>query len=134
MTKTKINPKMKLEKWGDLEMDLNSSFNERLNRSPEPEHLAEIFVQGRTDILECMDEELDTGRVIQEIEIDCIIEPQENQKPQELHCSCQTLYDEFKFYIQCDQCNVWYHGECEDVTSDQAELIDLYACKSCSSK
>lgn len=132
MATTEIDPKRVLEKWGDLEMDLNSSYIERLNSSPEPEHLALIFLQGGTNILGCMDEELITEKKMQHIEIDGIVEPQEDQNT--LHCSCQTLYDESKFYIQCDLCSIWYHGECEDVTSDQAEEIDMYSCKFCSSK
>ncbi|CAO1405011.1 unnamed protein product [Diamesa tonsa] len=134
MSTVAIDPRRKLERWGDMEMDLNSSYTERLNRSPEPVHLAEIFSHGGNNILDYMDEELRTGKIMQRTVIDGIVEPQDNQNSQELHCSCQTLYDETKFYIQCDQCSIWYHGECEDVTSEQADLIDIYACKACCSK
>uniref|UniRef100_A0A671PC65 Nucleosome-remodeling factor subunit BPTF-like n=1 Tax=Sinocyclocheilus anshuiensis TaxID=1608454 RepID=A0A671PC65_9TELE len=29
-----------------------------------------------------------------------------------LYCICKTPYDESKFYIGCDLCSNWYHGEC----------------------
>ncbi|CAO1409260.1 unnamed protein product [Diamesa serratosioi] len=133
------NPKQRLEAWGDLTMDLDSSFNEKLNKSPEHEHLAAIFAYGdnlfRRYFTDDEEKHLESGKVAQKTEFDCIIEPDENQdRTQDLHCSCQTLYDDSKFYIQCDECNIWYHGECEDVTSEEADLIDLYSCKNCNSK
>lgn len=135
MSTTTNNPRERLERWGDLEMDLDSSFSEKLNRSPDHIHLAEIFIHGEINILEYVDDESNLEEEMQIAEIDYIIQPEEYlQTPIELHCSCRTIYDESKFYILCDNCNIWFHGECEDVTSKQAELIDLYACKTCCSK
>ena len=127
-----INPKTILVKWEDLEMDLNSSFNERLNRSPEQAHLEQIFINGKNNILNYVNGDSNSAKTS---EIAAIVEQSENQEStQDLHCSCQTVYDDSKFYIQCDKCNIWYHGDCEKVTSEQAEHIDIYACKKCRSK
>ena len=133
------NPKQRLEAWGDLTMDLDSSFNEMLNKSPDHVHLAEIFANGENIFhkyfLDHEERLLNAGKVSQKTEIDCIVQPDENQdNTLDLHCSCQTLYDDTKFYIQCDECNIWYHGECENVTPEDADHIDLYSCKKCSSK
>ena len=33
--------------------------------------------------------------------------------------------------IQCDGCDCWYHGECVDVTEQQAETMETYLCMLC---
>eukprot|EP00253_Pinus_taeda_P019403 PITA_19403 len=50
----------------------------------------------------------------------------------ETHCgSCDRLYKEGEFWIQCDDCDIWYHGRCVRVTQKQSKNIDLYTCPHC---
>ena len=37
-------------------------------------------------------------------------------KNQKTYCICNSVYDKKRFYIQCDQCSNWYHGECVNIT------------------
>uniref|UniRef100_A0A671PHD3 Nucleosome-remodeling factor subunit BPTF-like n=1 Tax=Sinocyclocheilus anshuiensis TaxID=1608454 RepID=A0A671PHD3_9TELE len=43
-----------------------------------------------------------------------------------LYCICKTPYDESKFYIGCDLCSNWYHGECVGITEKEAKKMDDY--------
>ena len=38
----------------------------------------------------------------------------------QLYCVCSTPYDESRFYISCDYCKGWFHGECVGVPEEQA--------------
>ncbi|KTF79071.1 hypothetical protein cypCar_00039121 [Cyprinus carpio] len=42
---------------------------------------------------------------------------------------CKTPYDEF--YIGCDLCSNWYHGECVGITEKEAKKMDDYICSEC---
>ncbi|XP_066520172.1 nucleosome-remodeling factor subunit BPTF-like [Hoplias malabaricus] len=55
----------------------------------------------------------------------------ENKKEIKLYCICKTPYDETKFYIGCDLCTNWYHGECVGITEKQAKKMDDYVCVEC---
>lgn len=48
------------------------------------------------------------------------------------YCICQSEYDKKRFYIQCDACHSWFHGDCVGVTPERAEAIDEYVCEGCS--
>ncbi|XP_076148827.1 nucleosome-remodeling factor subunit BPTF-like isoform X5 [Alosa pseudoharengus] len=52
-------------------------------------------------------------------------------KDSKLYCVCKTPYDESKFYIGCDLCTNWYHGECVGVTEKEALKMDDYICAEC---
>ena len=39
-----------------------------------------------------------------------------------------------RFYIGCDFCDQWYHGECVNMTPKQAKAIDNYRCAACLAK
>ena len=43
------------------------------------------------------------------------------------HCGvCKALYDktdEIEFWIACDRCNTWFHGECDE--------LENFFCASC---
>ncbi|CAD6196999.1 unnamed protein product [Caenorhabditis auriculariae] len=47
------------------------------------------------------------------------------------HCVCQTLYDETKFYLMCDTCSGWFHGDCVDVTERMAARMSSWNCNAC---
>ncbi|CAL8257563.1 unnamed protein product [Arctogadus glacialis] len=55
----------------------------------------------------------------------------ENRKDIKLYCVCKTPYDESKFYIGCDLCTNWYHGECVGITEKEAKKMDDYICAEC---
>ena len=42
-------------------------------------------------------------------------------------CACS-------FYIGCDECNEWFHGECVDISPEEADSIANYHCQSCLEK
>uniref|UniRef100_A0A8C9T282 Bromodomain PHD finger transcription factor n=1 Tax=Scleropages formosus TaxID=113540 RepID=A0A8C9T282_SCLFO len=53
------------------------------------------------------------------------------KKDTKLYCVCRTPYDESKFYIGCDLCSNWFHGECVGVTEKEAKKMDDYICNEC---
>uniref|UniRef100_A0A8C8DZN9 Bromodomain PHD finger transcription factor n=1 Tax=Oryzias sinensis TaxID=183150 RepID=A0A8C8DZN9_9TELE len=55
----------------------------------------------------------------------------ESKKDPKLYCICKTPYDETKFYIGCDLCTNWYHGECVGITEKEAKKMDDYICVEC---
>ncbi|XP_028636488.1 nucleosome-remodeling factor subunit BPTF isoform X7 [Grammomys surdaster] len=55
----------------------------------------------------------------------------EAKKDTRLYCICRTPYDESKFYIGCDLCTNWYHGECVGITEKEAKKMDVYICNDC---
>jgi hypothetical protein len=52
-------------------------------------------------------------------------------KNQKTYCICNSVYDKKRFYIQCDQCSNWYHGECVNITPQVAAELDQYKCVKC---
>lgn len=38
------------------------------------------------------------------------VEDQKQTDDDELYCICKTPYNESQFYVQCGQCNEWFHG------------------------
>ena len=36
-----------------------------------------------------------------------------------------------RFYIGCDLCTNWYHGECVGITEKEAKKMDDYICAEC---
>lgn len=36
-----------------------------------------------------------------------------------------------RFYIGCDLCTNWYHGECVGITEKEAKKMDDYICVEC---
>ncbi|KAG5853753.1 hypothetical protein ANANG_G00029660 [Anguilla anguilla] len=55
----------------------------------------------------------------------------DTKKDTKLYCICKTPYDESKFYIGCDLCTNWYHGECVGITEKEAKKMDDYICNEC---
>lgn len=37
----------------------------------------------------------------------------------------------FRFYIGCDLCSNWFHGECVNITESQSKYIDTFVCDDC---
>jgi transposase InsO family protein len=47
-----------------------------------------------------------------------------------VYCSCKKAWSG-RFMIQCDFCDVWYHGSCVNVTATDALNIGRYKCVGC---
>ncbi|TPX66245.1 hypothetical protein SpCBS45565_g04601 [Spizellomyces sp. 'palustris'] len=39
--------------------------------------------------------------------------------------------DKIEFWIACDECDRWYHGQCVGLTQKRARRLDRYVCPSC---
>ncbi|XP_013407675.1 nucleosome-remodeling factor subunit BPTF [Lingula anatina] len=57
--------------------------------------------------------------------------PRSQAQQEKLYCICRTPYDDTKFYIGCDLCSNWFHGDCVNISEYQAKLIDTYVCEDC---
>ncbi|XP_063816886.1 nucleosome-remodeling factor subunit BPTF isoform X2 [Pseudophryne corroboree] len=55
----------------------------------------------------------------------------DTKKDNKIYCICKTPYDESKFYIGCELCANWYHGECVGITETEAKKVDVYICNDC---
>ncbi|XP_053203523.1 lysine-specific demethylase 7B-like [Panonychus citri] len=47
---------------------------------------------------------------------------------------CGGKWQNDKFWIQCDHCSEWYHGDCVDVQAHQSISIDKFYCFHCESE
>eukprot|EP01104_Vermistella_antarctica_P001191 TRINITY_DN1124_c0_g1_i1.p1 TRINITY_DN1124_c0_g1~~TRINITY_DN1124_c0_g1_i1.p1 ORF type:complete len:1032 (-),score=211.01 TRINITY_DN1124_c0_g1_i1:20-3115(-) len=45
------------------------------------------------------------------------------------YCVCQSPYDARLFYVQCNDCDQWYHGQC--VGLREVDCPDVYTCSWC---
>ncbi|KAI9146519.1 hypothetical protein BKA69DRAFT_1020732, partial [Paraphysoderma sedebokerense] len=48
-----------------------------------------------------------------------------------LYCVCRTPYDEGAFYIGCDGCDDWFHGNCVGISEEEGESLWKYYCPNC---
>uniref|UniRef100_UPI00358E9432 nucleosome-remodeling factor subunit BPTF isoform X2 n=1 Tax=Myxine glutinosa TaxID=7769 RepID=UPI00358E9432 len=55
----------------------------------------------------------------------------DSKRDNKLYCICKTTYDPSRFYIGCDLCTNWFHGDCVGVTDRDAEAMDEYVCDEC---
>ncbi|XP_011164539.2 nucleosome-remodeling factor subunit NURF301 isoform X2 [Solenopsis invicta] len=52
-------------------------------------------------------------------------------KKEKLYCLCRTPYDETKFYVGCDLCNNWFHGDCVGITEAMSKTLSEFVCTEC---
>ncbi|XP_020295522.1 nucleosome-remodeling factor subunit NURF301 isoform X2 [Pseudomyrmex gracilis] len=52
-------------------------------------------------------------------------------KKEKLYCLCRTPYDETKFYVGCDLCNNWFHGDCVGITEEISKTLSEFVCTEC---
>ena len=51
-----------------------------------------------------------------------------------LYCICKTPDDGSKYFVQCDSCEEWYHGQCLNISEEDAERPDFkLTCLKCTS-
>lgn len=50
-----------------------------------------------------------------------------------LFCVCRTRYDPNRFYIWCDRCEEWFHGECivPPIAEHRSRSIPTFYCNAC---
>ncbi|CAO1383722.1 unnamed protein product [Diamesa hyperborea] len=53
------------------------------------------------------------------------------KKKQKLYCLCRKPYDKSKFYIGCDLCNNWYHGDCVGISEESSKEMTDFVCDEC---
>ncbi|KAK4876450.1 hypothetical protein RN001_012872 [Aquatica leii] len=54
-----------------------------------------------------------------------------NNKKEKVYCICRTPYDETKFYVGCDLCNNWFHGDCVGITEESSKSMTEFICTEC---
>ncbi|KAK4328159.1 hypothetical protein Pmani_001432 [Petrolisthes manimaculis] len=52
-------------------------------------------------------------------------------KPKKIVCICRTLFDDSKFYVGCDLCGNWFHGDCVGITETMSRTMTEYVCDDC---
>ncbi|XP_065199486.1 nucleosome-remodeling factor subunit NURF301 [Planococcus citri] len=52
-------------------------------------------------------------------------------KKEKLLCVCRTPYDDTKFYVGCDLCNNWFHGDCVGITEEMSKSLSEFVCLEC---
>ncbi|CAB0041624.1 unnamed protein product [Trichogramma brassicae] len=57
--------------------------------------------------------------------------PSSRMKKEKLYCLCRTPYDETKFYVGCDLCNNWFHGDCVGITEEMSKTMSEFVCTEC---
>ncbi|KAK4361790.1 hypothetical protein RND71_017031 [Anisodus tanguticus] len=81
------------------------------------------------------EEEDDDDEEEEEEEEDEDTEKHEEDEQGETLCGvCGEKYAEDEFWICCDNCETWFHGQCVKITQAKAEFIKQYKCPPCSSK
>lgn len=48
-----------------------------------------------------------------------------------LYCICRKPYDNSKFYVGCDLCSNWFHGDCVGITEAMSQTMSEFVCDSC---
>lgn len=49
-------------------------------------------------------------------------------------CSCNAPVNPDLLYINCDQCNNWFHPPCEGLSNEEVEIIKNFYCRKCTQK
>ncbi|XP_033161065.1 nucleosome-remodeling factor subunit NURF301 isoform X3 [Drosophila mauritiana] len=53
------------------------------------------------------------------------------RKKEKLYCICRTPYDDTKFYVGCDLCSNWFHGDCVSITEEASKKLSEFICIDC---
>ncbi|KAG7170458.1 Nucleosome-remodeling factor subunit NURF301-like [Homarus americanus] len=52
-------------------------------------------------------------------------------KNKKIVCICRTLFDDTKFYVGCDLCGNWFHGDCVGITEAMSRSLTEFVCDDC---
>ncbi|CAL4191671.1 unnamed protein product, partial [Meganyctiphanes norvegica] len=55
---------------------------------------------------------------------------EEGLRDEQVYCICRTA-DVSRFMIGCDRCEEWYHGDCINITEQEANKIRKFFCQKC---
>ncbi|QQP52174.1 Nucleosomeremodeling factor subunit NURF301like [Caligus rogercresseyi] len=69
----------------------------------------------------------------QRIPASCRCHTSWNHQKDKVYCICKTKYDATKFYVGCDTCNNWFHGNCVGITEEMSKTMTEYFCDECKS-
>jgi len=90
-----------------------------------------VFVVNHDRMMPCRDRKLPAWVV--QFKANAAQEESDNEEDEgKLYCMCQKPW-EGRFMIQCDYCDIWYHGSCVNVSASDALDIDKYKCRPCKS-
>nr|XP_016933940.1 nucleosome-remodeling factor subunit NURF301 isoform X2 [Drosophila suzukii] len=53
------------------------------------------------------------------------------RRKEKLYCVCRTPYDDTKFYVGCDLCSNWFHGDCVSITEEASKKLSEFICIDC---
>uniref|UniRef100_A0A1A9ZBU0 Nucleosome-remodeling factor subunit NURF301 n=1 Tax=Glossina pallidipes TaxID=7398 RepID=A0A1A9ZBU0_GLOPL len=53
------------------------------------------------------------------------------KKKEKLYCICRTPYDDTKFYVGCDICSNWFHGDCVNISEETSKKLSEFICDDC---
>ncbi|XP_070141359.1 nucleosome-remodeling factor subunit NURF301 isoform X2 [Drosophila kikkawai] len=53
------------------------------------------------------------------------------KRREKLYCVCRTPYDDTKFYVGCDLCSNWFHGDCVSITEEASKKLSEFICIDC---
>jgi hypothetical protein len=74
---------------------------------------------------------------------ECVSQPNVVQQQVDVHvdecpsadkndlCSCQVPWDGIAFMIQCDCCEIWFHGTCVGIQEQDISTMDTFVCQKC---
>ncbi|XP_017842948.1 nucleosome-remodeling factor subunit NURF301 isoform X2 [Drosophila busckii] len=54
-----------------------------------------------------------------------------SRKKEKLYCICRKPYDDTKFYVGCDLCSNWFHGDCVNITEEASKKLTEFICIDC---
>ena len=54
-----------------------------------------------------------------------------SRRKEKLYCLCRTPYDDTKFYVGCDLCNNWFHGDCVGISEEMSKSMSEFVCTEC---
>jgi hypothetical protein len=49
----------------------------------------------------------------------------------ETHCICKSPLNPDYMYIQCEECEKWFHIQCVGLSSNEVETVEKWYCNDC---
>ncbi|XP_050664238.1 nucleosome-remodeling factor subunit NURF301 isoform X2 [Leptidea sinapis] len=110
-----------IKKRGLLEKELGIEIQKELS--------AELAVRTRAE--RSKQEEVRGKRRTTSANRDSTPRTKKTNKKEKLLCLCRTPYDDTKFYVGCEHCSNWFHGDCVGVTEEMSKTMEEYVCADC---
>ncbi|XP_045520009.1 nucleosome-remodeling factor subunit NURF301 isoform X1 [Pieris brassicae] len=110
-----------IKKRGLLEKELGVEIQKELS--------AELALRTRAE--RTKQEEVRGKRRTTSVSRDATPKTKKSIKKEKLLCICRTPYDNTKFYVGCEHCSNWFHGDCVGVTEEMSKTMEEYVCSEC---